>query len=83
MSYKEMWDGFAAKAKRERSNSRDSMGRIEIDRTIHTRDWEEGYRTGVETGIDKMLDALIAKNISGLRIWIDGEAERLKAERKR
>ena len=32
----------------------DSMGRIEIDRTIHARDWTEGYRKGREEGIEEM-----------------------------
>ena len=37
---------------------RDSMGRIEIDRTIHARDWTEGYRKGWEEGIDAACEAI-------------------------
>ena len=64
MSYKEMWNGFAAKERCEQSSSRDSMGRIEIDRTIHAKDWTEGYRKGIEESQQRIKELEEAKKMS-------------------
>ena len=69
----------------------DSMGRIEIDRTIHARDWTEGYNKGREEGIDEAIgqaksacydSSMGLDNMCWMERRLDREAKRLKEKGK-